>query len=335
MQIVGIAQDGIDAGNHSHGHDYLLTDSGNLVANGAAHSAGTHISGGSRTSAHGPTSTLVGTGNLEINLVWDSSVRTSSNWSAIETAIVDAAKIYVSSLTSDHPVVINIGVGYGEVGGTRMSASALGESESYGNFYNYSTVQTALNSADAGLTSVPTNDPTTSNNFFVTTAEAKALDLMPGTSTAIDGYIGISKSSSINFSAALTGSTIGSSQYDGVGIAAHEISEVMGRLGMEGLTLGTVQNVYTPLDLFRYTSPGVLDLTPTTGYFSINGGVTNLGTYNNPANGGDAADWASSVVNDAYDAFGTPGTITNVSSSDLTEVAALGYKLVNSSPVVA
>ena len=201
-----------------------------------------------------------------------------------------------------------------------------------GNFYNYLAVQTALSSHDAGVI-IPITNTTTSNNFFVTNAEAKALGLISGSSTGIDGYIGIGKSSSINFSAEFTG-TIGATQYDGVGIAAHELSEVMGRIGMEGGTLGTTHNVYTPLDLFRYTSPGVLDLTPTSGYFSINagaGGETNLNTYNNPANGGDAADWASTVANDAYDAFGTPGVITNVSSTDLIEVAALGYHL-NGSP---
>jgi hypothetical protein len=80
-------------------------------------------------------------------------------------------------------------------------------------------------------------------------------------------------------------------------------------------------NVYTPLDLFRYTSFDVRDLTPTTGYFSTNDGFSNLNTYNNPKNGGDAADWAS-ALNDAYNAFGTPGAITNVSSTDIWEDAA-------------
>ena len=61
-------------------------------------------------------------------------------------------------------------------------------------------------------------------------------------------------------------------------------------------------------------------------------GATNLNTYNNPQNGGDATDWASTgatnaVINDAYDAFGTPGVVTHVSSIDLLEDAALGYSL--------
>ena len=63
----------------------------------------------------------------------------------------------------------------------------------------------------------------------------------------------------------------------------------MGRFGSVGTELGS--GVYTPLDLFRYTSSGVRDLTvgPASPYFSINNGATNLGTYNNPASGGDAS----------------------------------------------
>jgi hypothetical protein len=55
--------------------------------------------------------------------------------------------------------------------------------------------------------------------------------------------------------------------------------------------------------------------------------VRELNSYNNPLNGGDSADWASSVLNDSYDAFGTPGVITHVSATDLLELASLGYTL--------
>jgi len=103
----------------------------------------------------------------------------------------------------------------------------------------------------------------------------------------------------------------------------------MGRLGMEGATLGTYRNVYTPLDIFRYSSAGHPDTHPTAGYFSLNDGKTNLGTYNNPANGGDASDWASLSTNtrDSYDAFDNPGVTTQVTATDLLEVAALGYQV--------
>ena len=141
----------------------------------------------------------------------------------------------------------------------------------------------------------------------------------------MDGFIGLIAGSSLYYPA--NGGSIGSGQYDAVGAAAHEISEVMGRIGMEGQSLGSYTKVYTPLDLFRYTAQGALDVTPAAAYFSANGGATNLQNYNNPSNGGDAADWATSpaTTKDAYDAFGTPGASENVTATDLLEVAVLGF----------
>lgn len=106
-------------------------------------------------------------------------------------------------------------------------------------------------------------------------------------------------------------------------------SDHMGRIGMEGGSLGSFKDVFTPLDLFRYQSPNVRDLQlrPDTFIRWGIGGATNVNAYNNPQNGGDAADWASNVLNDSYDAFGTPGVVTHVSSTDLLEVASLGYTL--------
>jgi hypothetical protein len=158
--------------------------------------------------------------------------------------------------------------------------------------------------------------------FFVASTEAKALGLVSATGTAVDGYIGLTSGSALFYAA--SGGQIGSHQYDAVGVAAHEISEVMGRIGMEGSGSG----YYTPLDLFRYTAAHQPDLTPSAGYFSTNFGVSALNSFNNPGNGGDAADWATNAANarDAFDAFANPGVITNVSKTDLVEVASLGYR---------
>jgi hypothetical protein len=338
MQVVGITNHGTEGS--PLGQEYLLTDSDHLISAAAGNSG--HSSGPtSSSSLAGPASTLVGSSTgLEINLIWDSSVRSSSNWSAIEAAVVAAAKIYTQAF-SDH-VVLNIAVGFGEIAGSALSSNALGESESYGYITNYSTVANAMKTADGGLVSdslmssnaLSVDGPPTGANFFVTSAEAKALGLISGTSTGIDGYIGLTSSSSLLYFSA-NGGTIGKTQYDAVGVVAHEISEVMGRIGLQGETLGSYKDVYTPLDLFRYEAPNVRDLTPTSGYFSTTdgvGGATNLNSYNNPQNGGDADDWASAgaadaVVNDSYDAFGTPGVITHVSATDLLEDAALGYGL--------
>jgi hypothetical protein len=123
-------------------------------------------------------------------------------------------------------------------------------------------------------------------------------------------------------------------QYDAIGAFEHEISEVMGRFGAVGSIYGN--RVYTPLDLFRYTSPGVRDTTigPPSPYFSIDSGATNLGTYNNPAAGGDASDWVRSVAGDAFGSAykGRPMT---VSPTDLVEQTMLGYSLTPAGLAVA
>jgi len=316
-------------GGHYHsslGQEYMMNDSGELSLASATgpHSSVTHSSA---TNSLAPT--VVGTaGGLQFDLIWDSSVAQAP--SGFESSIIAAAKYYTTLFSN--PEIINIHVGYGEVGGSRMGSGALGESESYGYLTNYATVDTALQhdassstyqtSADATLTST---DPTHGNQFFVTSSEAKTLGLISGNSTSVDGFIGLGSNYSMDYATNVAGNKIGTNQFDAVAIAEHEISEVMGRIGVEGAMING-KPTDTPLDLFRYTGSGVRDLTPTTAYLSINGGFTSLGLYNNPTNGGDAADWASSVVNDAYDAFTSAGKLEVVSASDVIEESLLGYK---------
>jgi hypothetical protein len=319
------------------GPEYTLNDDHELSLAGAAHGpqgipSAPQYSAYSPPSA-GPASTLVGSSKgLEINLIWDSSVRTSANWQAEEAAVISAAQIFAGAFANH--AVINIAVGYGEVNGARLGSNALGESESNGYLVNYATAVSALGSADAGLISsgamssgaLSALQNLHGESFFLTSGEAKALGLVNATSGNVDGYIGLNNSALMFFPG--SGGAIRSTQYDAVGVAAHEISEVLGRMGMEGQTLGGHANVYTALDIFRYSAPHTPDTTPTAGYFSTNNGVTNQELFNNPGNGGDAADWASASFNttNAFDAFDNPGVMTNVTGTDLLAVASLGYQ---------
>jgi hypothetical protein len=324
------------------GPEYLMSDSGELSpASGAA----THealLSSLHAATKPPPPPTVVGSPDgLQIDLIWDSSVARAPR--GFMHAVADAAKYY-TTLFSNHEV-INIDVGYGEIDGSTLAANALGESESYGYLTNYHTVTDAL--AKDGYTFSAANEPTGSQ-FFVTSADAKTLGLISPTSSAVDGYIGFSTLKGTGYSwndaanaHGANGGT-GPSQFDLESVALHEISEVMGRIGMQGEDVNG-RPTYTPLDLFNYQSQGVLELSANGGEFSVNNGTTDLGTYNDAAvNGGDIADWASvasatqsntlglpSGVNvyDAYDAFTFPGYNGDVSQSDILEDAALGYNL--------
>jgi hypothetical protein len=319
------------------GPAYLLNDDHELVSlasaeksSGAASLIQTH---NQVSTLNGPASTVVGTvGSLQIDLIWDSSVRTSANWSAVESAVVQAARIYTGAFSNR--AMLNIEVGLGEVGGTALGAGALGESESSGYLMSYAAAAGALANADAGLvqsgqmsaTALQSLSGLRGESFFVSSAEAKAIGLTNASAPGIDGYIGLSASPSMFFPAA--GGSIKPTQYDAVGVAAHEISEVMGRIGLEGATLGTHPDVYTLLDLFRYSAPHTPQTTSAAGYFSMNNGVSSLELFNNAANGGDAADWATAPANtgNAFDAFDTPGVTAQVTVADQLAVAVLGWR---------
>jgi hypothetical protein len=284
-----------------------------------------------------PTSTLVSTAgsNLKFNLIWDSSAATNT---ALQQAVIAAAKDYEADLTTKNPITINIQVGAGEVAGNVMASGAAGQSVSYGYTTNYSTLK--LFYGFSGPTySLPSSDPSGGGTFFYTSAEGKALGMVSGSATAVDGAIGINTALPLDYSTdaslKVSGSTsptaTGATTYDAVGIAAHEISEVMGRLQSLGKEFGN--NIFTLYDTFSYSAPNThainINTTPNASrYFSVNNGTTNSGAFNNPANGGDAGDWlASSGSFDSYAASASAGHTEPLSGNDIMADAALGYKM--------
>ena len=275
-------------------------------------------------------STTIGdAGGLQINLVWASS--TTKAPAEFRRAVMQAAKSFTDSFSN--AAVINIQVGFGETNGTKVSSSAVAQTMSRGVLTNYATVRTVLlqdagNSefqaaADATLT---TTDPTHGGKFLVNTAQEKALGLMSPTASGIDGYIGLSSALPMDY--AQSG---GAGKYDAVGAMEHEISEVLGRTGSVGRAFGP--NVYTSLDLFRYkpangATPAARAVTPggANDFFSIDGGVTNLGNFNSTNGGDDYADWNARELGDAY-GFGQAGVTAATPARDFIVMAAIGYNL--------
>jgi len=172
-------------------------------------------------------------------------------------------------------------------------------------------------------------------------AQEKALGLI-GASSALDGWVGIASDAELqlldgtswNFSPTATPTA---TEYYLVGVIEHEFTEVMGRYSY----LDT-RGEYGVIDLYRYAAPGVRQTgTGDPAYFSIDGGVTNLDSFNNPhAAAGDLSDWApnagpSGVFQyagaDAFNNNSLPGQINSLTATDLTLMGALGW-IDNTSP---
>jgi hypothetical protein len=117
-------------------------------------------------------------------------------------------------------------------------------------------------------------------------------------------------------------------KYDLQEVAMHEIVEV---LGAGGAGDGLLSDQVGPMDLFRYSASGVRSYTtdPTAeAYFSVNGGVSNRG-YFNQQSGGDYGDWSSDLNGEpqVQDAFSTPGVQLNLDQNELIALDVVGYDL--------
>ena len=228
----------------------------------------------------------------------------------------------------NNPVTLNITVA------ASPGTSILGESEpNILGLYTYPQIVSALaasaTTANAltAVANLPMSDPNPSggtDNYVVNLAEAQALGLS-GSSFAD------SSAGTVSFGAGFTytfdpNNRAVPGSLDFIGIAEHELTEVMGRSAGLGMTYSGTP-LYEPYDLFRYTSPGVLNMTPRNNiYFSINGGTTNLMPFNFPnGNGSDPQDWAN-LVNDSFNAYAVSGVELPMSGVDLVAMDVLGYQ---------
>jgi hypothetical protein len=257
----------------------------------------------------------------------DASMSNTAIISAADAASASAAFDYaaaqIMALYND-PVQINI------ILAATTDPTVLGKSTTatVGTF-TYAQIRSLLindnnahPSAD-GTTStaaLPAADPYSCSTFLVARALAKALGNIPSDATN-DGTFTFGTSFSYTYDP-LNRAVAG--KVDFIGVAFHEITEVMGRYAR----LNSTGNCNRPYDVFRFTGAGVQSLTFTDAnvYFSVNGGSANLKTFNANGNGGDLGDWASGT-NDAFNAFSSSGVQNDLTPVDVRVMDVIGYDL--------
>jgi autotransporter passenger strand-loop-strand repeat protein len=274
---------------------------------------------------------------MDITLTFDQSA--SSLPAGFVTAVKDAAEFYDTLFSN--LISITIAVGYGEVDGNPVGSGYAESSYNLPGVFTYSQIRNALIATDTGsydasaVASLPATSPVASNaQFIVSEAEAKALDLISGSPISPDGWVGFATNIDWDFNPsdrAVNG------EYDFIGAAEHEISEVLGRFDDLNTESFGSDPTYTPLDLFRYSANGKRQLTSgAPSYFSVNSGATDLGDFNNyqTGNDGDLGDWASDVGNDAYNDDSFNNVENPVTPRDIQVMEALGYQLAGNPVIV-
>ena len=208
---------------------------------------------------------------MTINLIADSTVASAPN--GFSAAIQSAANILDQAFTDN--ITINIRYGWGSFNNV-VDPSLTGSSGAYANALagitvSYATVKswlqadaTSANDA-AAVASLPATNasfPGGNNNFFVTSAQERALGQSVAANT-LDGAIAF-------------GTGVSSSFW--IPIALHEITHAMGRVSLHYESNPVI------LDMFRYDAAGHFQWTEgassaSPSYFSINGGQTDLADF--------------------------------------------------------
>jgi hypothetical protein len=242
----------------------------------------------------------------------------------------------IEALFSD-PVTVNITVEAGSSGLGSSTTSLKGT-------YSYSTVrgdliadQTAHPSADgaasvgAGGSLFSTSAPSGASNFWLTTAQAKALGALAANDAASDGTFTYNSTLAYTFdpnNRAVPGA------FDFIGVAEHEITEIMGRITLNGATLDSRTHSAMAFDLFSFTGVGAHTLTTgASRYFSIDNGTDNLHGYNFPnGNGSDPQDWDASLANDPFNASTGSNQAHVLNATDIATLDVIGWDYVGAVP---
>lgn len=261
-----------------------------------------------------------------INLI-ETDPSDASASAAIKGAWQQAANILGSMFTDN--ITVNINVTYGVTNGNTGGASAgpsTGLYESYQSVYNL--LRGNASPGDTTFASLPnTTTIQGASNVAVWNAQLKALGLLSGTNTAIDG--------NADFGTGISSSNM-------LSVALHEFTHALGRI-----PFGDSSGNPDIFDLFRFTSQGnrlfAGGNTAVAAYFSTNGGATRWADYGQASDPSDMlntyqanSETHTSLLTpeDSFNQFYDSNTLQYLTPFDLEQMVALGFHVRQFAPSV-
>jgi hypothetical protein len=285
--------------------------------------------------------------NLVINATFDSSITGNANAAQLQSDVNAAIGIYQSLFTDNITVSILFRYSTTAPDGSALGSNTLAQSnytlysQVYGTYITALTNDKTTANDNTAVANLPAagSFPNSPTRITVSSADGRAVGLATAGGMNASGTVGtggtydgiVTMNSSQPFQLDRTGG-IASTKYDIMQSIEHEIDEVLG-LGsiLPNTTDYSTNNAVRPEDLFRYKSAGTLSLTGSgsaTSYFSINGGVNKLASFNQNSNG-DYGDWGTSATPLVQLAFSSKGTQSDVFRGSPEGVAldVIGYDL--------
>lgn len=244
-----------------------------------------------------------------------------ANATPAKASWIAAAKVFTDAFSDD--IHINITVDAVTTPGVFGRSFPASVSISYGDLFDqvsaYASTQNDAIAIGPGGSMTPTDPTNGMGTWQLMRAQAKALGFIPD-DMSDDGGTTFGVGNAFTFSGPIAPGT-----FDFQGVAAHEIAEVMGRIGLSG-----GNKSFSLIDNFSYTGAGMKSLGGGAGnFFSIDNGVTLLKEFNDSAaNHLDTRDWAGGT-NDAFNQFANSGVVNSVSAVDLQLMDVIGYGSVN------
>jgi hypothetical protein len=267
--------------------------------------------------------------NISFNITYTGNVTGLTNYTNgnIPNAVTYVENEY-SALFTD-PISVNITIDAGTTG--------LGGSNTFLVGTTYATIVSALtadkSTADDNsfVASLPVSDPIAGTHAWVLTcAQARALGQTCNLTS--DGTFTFNHNLAYTYDPA---NRAVAGDYDFIGVAEHEFSEIMGRIfGLDSnFGAGGFAHSYMLNDLTRFTAPGVrsfancqTSVVSATINNSPDNGTTSL-NVNNDNSGGDCDDLNGSVATDPYNAFTGTNQAHSLNSGDMRWMDIIGYNL--------